>query len=144
MLKVGSNCTTRDGEPLRNGAVGLATKQRVLDFMPPIVIANAAFPRHESAPPSCLLLRTFARVCRAGVGVEQFNRPMGGEFSYRFCSVVIESVQIYSPRRCGELVVSDVDHSNDGKCATSLAGSAFSTFYSACRPLRMCRAILYL
>jgi hypothetical protein len=45
MLKVPSNCTTRDGELLRNDAVGLATKQRVLNFLPPIVIANAAFPR---------------------------------------------------------------------------------------------------
>ena len=104
MLKVPSNCTTRGGELLRDGTVGLATKQRVLNFVPPIVIANTAFSRHESAPPSAPVCSDehFARVCRAGVGVEQFNRPMGGEFSYRFCSVGIANVQIYSPRESGE------------------------------------------
>jgi hypothetical protein len=46
MFKVPSNCTTRDGELLRNDAVGLATKQRMLNFPPSIVITDAAFPRH--------------------------------------------------------------------------------------------------
>lgn len=47
MLNVPSDCTPRDGELLRNGAVGLATKQRALNFLPAVVIANATFPRHE-------------------------------------------------------------------------------------------------
>jgi hypothetical protein len=70
MLKVPSNCTTRDGELLRNDAVGLATKQRVLNFLPPIVIANAAFPRHESdtlLPTPVCFYQHFARYADLGL-----------------------------------------------------------------------------
>ena len=101
MFKVPSNCTTRDGELLRNGAVGLATKQRVLNFLPPIVIANAAFPRHESGTltPAPVAFTNISQGNRLGIGVERFNCRMGGEFGYRFCLVGIANVQIYSPRR---------------------------------------------
>jgi hypothetical protein len=73
----------------------------VLNFLPPIVIANAALSDSlRLAPVWCY--QDFARVCRVGIGVERFNCRMGGETGYRSCSVGIAKVQIYSPRESPE------------------------------------------